>query len=321
MVKLIQLLQEIVGSPKAIIMAGSAGSGKTFIANKFKNLIPDWEYFNPDKYARNKDSELYKNLRGASIATEKELNAAIETNKPNFIWDTVGANSANVLKIPAAGYDTLMIMVYTHPMVAFYQNFKRAKEEGEESIFGRAILDTWSKIYNPELIKTYQEAFGNNFILINNAPEADQNLIDGFNKAAQDSPEAIKQFIDIETKKNPEFYTVTQKKEKEPLPKEVEDDFNEKVKQLGTLNSYEERKLKEKALEYYNKNNTFMPLVKQGRSNGFKENLESIKKAYLKSKEEESQIYQNLFNSFKNVVQSDVTINQVVEKVKQFVNS
>lgn len=321
MIKLTRLLQEAIGAPKAIIMAGSAGSGKTYISNKFKNLIPDWKYFNPDKYTRNKDSELYKNLRGASIATEKELNTAIETTKPNFVWDTVGANSSNILKIPASGYNTLMIMVYTHPMIAFYQNFKRAKEEGEESIFGRAVLDTWSKIYNPDLIKTYQEAFGDNFILVNNTPEADQDLINGFNKVSQESPEAIKQFIDSETKKNPEFYTVTQKKEKELLPKEVEDDFNEKVKSLGTLTPYEERKLKEKALEYYNKNNTFMPMVKQGRSNGFKENLESIKKAYIKSKEEENQIYQNLFNSFKNVVQSDVTIDQVVEKVKQFANS
>jgi hypothetical protein len=36
-----------------------------------------------------------------------------------------------------------------------------------------------------------------------------------------------------------------------------------------------------------------MPMVKHGRSNGFKENLESIKKAYIKSKEEENQVYQN----------------------------
>ena len=264
-------------------MAGSAGSGKTFFYNKIKDFIKEWKYFNPDKFARNKDSELYKNLRGASIATEKELDAEIsQENKSNIIWDTTANNPTSVLRVKASGYDTLMVMIYAHPMVAYYQNFKRAKEEGEESLFGKVILSTWVKSYSPELIKTYQEAFGNNFILVNNTPDVDQNIIDGFNKAAQESPEAIKQFINAETKNNPDFYTVTQKKEPTSLPQEVEADFNEKAKQLGTLNSYEERKLKEKALEYYVKNNNFMPMNKQGRSNGFKEHLDSIQKTFLK---------------------------------------
>lgn len=300
-------------------MAGSAGSGKTFFYNKIKDFIKEWKYFNPDKFARNKDSELYKNLRGASIATEKELDAEIsQENKSNIIWDTTANNPTSVLRVKASGYDTLMVMIYAHPMVAYYQNFKRAKEEGEESLFGKAILSTWVKSYSPELIKTYQEAFGNNFILVNNTPDVDQNIIDGFNKASQESPEAIKQFINAETKNNPDFYTVTQKKEPTSLPQEVEADFNEKAKQLGTLNSYEERKLKEKALEYYVKNNNFMPINKQGRSNGFKEHLDSIKKTFLKSKEEEDQMYQALFNAFKDVVKSEVTIDQAIEKIKEF---
>ena len=39
MIKLIHLLKEIINNPKAIIMAGSAGSGKTFFYNKIKNGI------------------------------------------------------------------------------------------------------------------------------------------------------------------------------------------------------------------------------------------------------------------------------------------
>lgn len=326
MIKLIQLLKEITNSSKAIIMAGSAGAGKTYIVNNFKTDAKDWLYFNPDNYARNPESPFYKNLYQASKTTDADLNTALESSeKPNFIWDTTGLNVEKVSKVPSSGYNTLMIMVYTHPIVAYYQNFKRAKETGEESIFGRAILETWAKAYKPELIETYQKMFGDNFILVNNTPKNVDaklaELIKGFNEAAQQNPEAIKQFIDTETRSNPELYTVTQRKEKEPLPKEVEDDFNEKVKQLGSLTSYEERKLKEKALEYYTKNNEFMPLNKKGRSNGFIENLESIRKQIEKAKEEEQKTYSDLYNTFKDIAPSEITVEEAINKAKNFINS
>jgi predicted ABC-type ATPase len=326
MIKLTKLLYEIIGSPKAIIMAGSAGAGKTYIVNTFKNDAKGWLNFNPDKYARNPESPFYKNLYQASKATDTELTGALESqDKSNFIWDTTGLNTEKVSSIPNAGYNVLMIMVYTHPMAAYYQNFKRAKETGEESIFGKAILDTWAKAYKPELIETYQKMFGDNFILVNNTPKNTDpkltELINGFNEAAQKNPEAIKQFITSETKKDPEFFTVTQKKEKETLPSDVEADFQEKTKSLGSLTPYEERKLKEKALEYYTKNNTFMPINKQGRSNGFKENLDSIRKQIEKAKEEEQKTYVDLYNTFKDIVPSEVTIDEATSIAKQFINS
>jgi hypothetical protein len=322
MIKLTKLLKEIVSGPKAIIMAGGAGVGKTFVYNKFKDLTKDWLLLNPDKYARNPESPLYKNLYQASKETESELTSALsQQDKPNIIWDTTATNPQSVLRIPESGYNTLMAMVYAHPMVAYYQNFKRAKESGEESIFGRAILDTWAKAYNPELINTYKNAFGNNFVLINNTGGAPQELIDGFNEAAKNGPDSIKQYIDDITKRDSEFYTVTQKKEPIVLPKEVETDFNEKIKSLGSINSYEERKLKEKALEYYNKNNSFMPLKKQGRSNGFEENLASIKKTIEKSKEEEKEIYNKLFNIFQNALDITLSPDEAIDKIKQFINS
>jgi hypothetical protein len=322
MIKLTKLLKEIVSGPKAIIMAGGAGVGKTFVYNKFKDLTKDWLLLNPDKYARNPESPLYKNLYQASKETESELTSALsQQDKPNIIWDTTATNPQSVLRIPESGYNTLMAMVYAHPMVAYYQNFKRAKESGEESIFGRAILDTWAKAYNPELINTYKNAFGDNFVLINNTGGAPQELIDGFNEAAKNGPDSIKQYIDDITKRDSEFYTVTQKKEPIILPKEVETDFNEKIKSLGSINSYEERKLKEKALEYYNKNNSFMPLKKQGRSNGFEENLASIRKTIEKSKEEEKEIYNKLFNIFQNALDITLSPDEAIDKIKQFINS
>lgn len=323
MIRLTKLLLEIVNGPKAIIMAGGAGAGKTFIYNKFKSLTNDWLLLNPDKYARNPDSPFYKNLYQASKETESELTSALsQQDKPNLVWDTTATNSQSVLRVPESGYNTLMVMVYAHPIVAFYQNFKRAKESGEESIFGRAILETWVKAYNPELINTYKNTFGNNFVLINNEPkDIPQELIDGFNQAAQKGPEDIKQFINNIVEKDKDFYTVTQKKEPIILPKEVETDFNEKIKSLGNINSYEERKLKEKALEYYTKNNTFLPLKKQGRSNGFEENLASIRKTLEKSKEEEKEIYSKLYNIFKNIAKITLSPEEGIEKIKQFVNS
>ena len=67
MIKLIHLLKEIVNNPKAIIMAGSAGSGKTFFYNKIKDFIKEWKYFNPDKFDRNKD--FYEPFDGSGLRT------------------------------------------------------------------------------------------------------------------------------------------------------------------------------------------------------------------------------------------------------------
>ena len=58
MVKLIQLLREVTNSPKAIIMAGGAGSGKTTFTNNIKSDLKknNWNIFNPDNYIEGKKS-------------------------------------------------------------------------------------------------------------------------------------------------------------------------------------------------------------------------------------------------------------------------
>ncbi len=127
---MISLLKEIQGKPKAIFMAGPAGSGKSFISKK---LIPsDFTTINVDdtyeellkssgigmKLANMSPDELKKSgeLMGqVRKATDAKLQDATK-NAKNLLIDSVGGSSKVLLKKKAElenlGYDTFMLMTY-----------------------------------------------------------------------------------------------------------------------------------------------------------------------------------------------------------------
>ena len=78
-------LREQEEKPKAIIMAGGAGVGKTFVTDKFKKVAKDkgWVVLNPDQYARNPDPEQRLSLAAAASKINKEesrLNWGLDAN-------------------------------------------------------------------------------------------------------------------------------------------------------------------------------------------------------------------------------------------------
>jgi dephospho-CoA kinase len=227
MIKLATLLKEITDKPKAIFLAGPAGSGKTYIS---KQLIPsslkvinsDDTYeellkasgiglkqkdFTPDQL-----SQAAKLQAQARKTTQDTLAKSIE-DKNNIVIDGTGAASNPVLKkkqqLEDLGYETLMLMIYVSPLVSLERNAQR-----DRSLMPSIVLRTWRDVNKN--IDIYRQAFGKNFILINNNPE-DANK--GF------SSELIAPYLQdssaIGKPKTPEEIAKS-KAEKEALNKEIE---------------------------------------------------------------------------------------------------
>ena len=173
MVSLIKLLKEIQSKPKAIFLAGPAGSGKsTFI----RNNIPNLKVINIDDTYE----ELLKQAgldKPQSTFTSDELSQSSklmsrQEKGEDIIIDGTGGASNPILKkkvqLEELGYDTMMVMVYVSPLVSLERNRSRG-EAGGRSLRPSIIVRTWEKVNKN--IDTFKNMFNNNFILVNNDPE------------------------------------------------------------------------------------------------------------------------------------------------------
>jgi predicted kinase len=182
MISLIQLLKEVQNSPKAIFLAGPAGSGKSYISSKlipntFTVINSDDTYeellkasgiglkqkdFTPDQL-----SQASKLQAQARKVTQDKLAQSIES-KNNIVIDGTGAASGPVLKkkqqLEDLGYETLMLMIYVSPLTSLERN-----QERDRSLMPGIVLRTWRDVNKN--IETYKQAFGNDFILLNNNPK------------------------------------------------------------------------------------------------------------------------------------------------------
>lgn len=196
--KLAHLLVENSNKPKALIMAGGGGAGKSYILDKIDTK--GVEKFNPDTYVEDPDHQYFKNLSAASYLVKKEIDAAVEKQK-NFIWDTTGTNINNIRAIVDEGYEVMLIMVYTHPIISFLSNFER-----DRSLNKAAVFTTWQKAY--DLIDDYRDLLGDNFYLISNLRGGEyEKKIKDFNNAAKKGGQGILEYIDILISKEPERFT------------------------------------------------------------------------------------------------------------------
>ena len=182
MISLVQLLKEVQNKPKAIFLAGPAGSGKSYmnkllIPQDFQTINSDDTYeemlkasgiglkqkdFTPDQL-----SQAAKLQAQARKITQDKLDKSIEA-KNNIVIDGTGAASNPILKkkqqLEDLGYETLMLMIYVSPLVSLERNKNR-----DRSLMPSIILRTWRDV--TKNIEIYRQAFGDKFILINNNPE------------------------------------------------------------------------------------------------------------------------------------------------------
>lgn len=180
--KLLDILKEIAQKPKAIFLAGPAGAGKSFIAkqlplSQFQIINIDDTYeellkasgigmkqkdFNPDQL-----SQSAKLMAVAQKATKEKYAKALE-NLNDIIIDGTGAASRPLLKkkqeLEDLGYETLMLMIWVSPITSLERNANR-----DRSLLPSIVLRTWRDIN--QNIETYKQAFGDNFIMVNNNPK------------------------------------------------------------------------------------------------------------------------------------------------------
>jgi len=181
MIKLTQLLREIMGSPKAIFMAGPAGAGKTFTLNKLGikgftiiNVDEDYEALlknelGKEDFASMSPEELSTaaKLMGRARVTTREKEIQAVGSLQNIVIDGTGAASAPLLKkkkeLEARGYETFMIMIYVSPMTSLKRNAERGR-----SLPTIAVLKSWAGLVSN--INLYRQEFGGNIIILNNDP-------------------------------------------------------------------------------------------------------------------------------------------------------
>ncbi len=182
MIKLYDLLLEATqGKPKAIFLAGPAGSGKSYISKKiipssFTTINVDDTYEELLKKAgiglKQKDFGVDQNtIAGKLMAqarkdTQDKFNDRI-TKKQNVVIDSVGAASGPVQKkkeeLEALGYECIMIMIYVNPLTSLERNKQR-----DRSLMPGIVLKSWHGV-NAN-INAYKNIFGDNFHIINNDP-------------------------------------------------------------------------------------------------------------------------------------------------------
>jgi predicted kinase len=246
MIGLISLLKEIQGKPKAIFMAGPAGSGKSFISQK---LVPsNFTTINVDdtyeellkssgigmKLAQMSPDELKKagELMGqARKSTDSKLQDASK-NAKNLLIDSVGGSSKMLLKkkaeLESLGYDTAMVMTYVSPITSLERNKQR-----DRSLLPSVVIRSWRGVNTN--IDAYRQAFSDDFSLVNLDPEdANKSFDENFiyktyieplgqigkekspEEKAKSKAEAEKIYSDIKQtlKTQPKFDTVEQAKTK-----------------------------------------------------------------------------------------------------------
>jgi predicted kinase len=221
-------IKEAQQTPQAIFLAGPAGAGKSFISkslplSKFQVINVDDTYeellkasgmgmkqkdFDPEQL-----SQAAKLMAQAKKSTKEKYAKALE-NLNDIIIDGTGAASRPLLKkkaeLEALGYETMMIMIYVSPMTSLERNANR-----DRSLMPSIVLRTWRDINKN--IETYEQAFGDNLVIINNDPkDADKSF---------DSEEIKRRFFDTSKAKGkpktPEEMAKT-KADVEQLNKDIE---------------------------------------------------------------------------------------------------
>lgn len=245
MIRLMNLLLEVSARPKAIFLAGPAGSGKTYIS---KQLIPsNLTVINVDDtyeellkaaglgtkiadFSQDQLSQAAQIMDRAKKAT-KEKYAQLSAAKNNIVIDGTGAASKPLLKkkqeLEALGYDTMMLMIWVSPYTSLSRNAGR-----DRALPPAIVLKTWAGVNSN--IDTYKDAFGDKFILVNNDPEG---------KAEYD-PEYAKRMFFQTVKGSGKVYTADERAKRDAEIKTLNDNIKSLVEITPEFTSIENAKSK-----------------------------------------------------------------------------
>ena len=187
--KLYDILKEIQGKPKALILAGAPGAGKSSIIrdilSQFKlNVLNVDDFYVKDLIKRgvsldmkNDTPEERSEQAKAMGFSKKQYDAALNTavaEQENIVIDGTAASKGATIKLnqrlKEAGYNTMMLYVYTSLEQSLERNEKRfEKSEGKDRSLPPAIVfRTWSGVTGN--FDVYYNEFGNDFVAVVNDP-------------------------------------------------------------------------------------------------------------------------------------------------------
>ena len=192
MISLVQLLNEVEGKPKAIILAGAPGAGKGYVLKglnlgglKIMNIdntfISMLKQANVSLDLKNATPEERSEQAKAMAAANKEFKGEIQdtiAGKESFILDGTAAsyNQTSLLKdqLEEAGYSVFMLYVYTDLERSLIQNQDRFEKSGGEdrSLAPAIVLRTWKGV--TDNLKPYSDLFGTNFTAVANTLEGNK---------------------------------------------------------------------------------------------------------------------------------------------------
>lgn len=195
MISLVELLKEVQGNPKAIILAGAPGAGKGYV---LKGLdLGDLKILNVDNIyiEKLKQANVSLDLKNATpeersiqakemAAANKEFKDKVTDTiegKESFILDGTSASvkQTTTLKqeLEEAGYEVFMLYVYTDLERSLKQNQDRFEKSGGEdrSLAPAIVMRTWVGV--TKNYEIYKNMFGNNFVSVANTLE-DEKLGD-----------------------------------------------------------------------------------------------------------------------------------------------
>ena len=222
--KLYDILKEIQSKSKAIILAGAPGAGKGFILRgldlgSLKTLNVDDIYVPMLKKAnitldlKNATPEERSNQAKAMAAANKEFKGNLQTaieGKESFILDGTAAsyNKASQLKkeLEEAGYDVMMLYIYTDLERSLKQNQDRFEKSGGEdrSLAPAIVMRTWKSV--TDNLPKYADLFGGNFVAVANTLEGTK---------IKDIEDIIKKYLDPFKPTNTKPKTPAQQKKSE----------------------------------------------------------------------------------------------------------
>jgi len=277
--KLTQLILEARNKPKLVVMAGGAGAGKSYLLNQLD--LGSLPLVNPDKYVEDPNSPAYNKLSPGVALANKEAETLAD-DKTSFVWDTTASNPTKIKDFLSKGYDVYMVMVYTHPIIAYLANAKRQRQ-----VPSSAVFSTWRNVY--QLISDYNKMLkGNLSIFINDRGGEFNEHIKEFDTAAKNGAAGISDYLErLNEKENIGGSTFRQPYE---MSKQEEQEFYTAVKDIDyDVNNYsEDRALKKYFTDWYRKNG-----VGPG-DDKMKKKLDSYRKSKQNAVEKEKDVLDNI---------------------------
>ena len=237
MISLVQLLREATNTPKAVILAGAPGAGKSSIVGDIISGMGLKVLNIDDHFIKNlKDTDVSLDLKSsgaedrskAAVAMQSaqktyadELSQEIE-KRGDIVIDGTAASykKTEQLKetLESAGYEVFMVYVYSSLEKSLRKNedrFERSKGE-DRSLMPFIVMQTWSGVTKNFI--PYLNLFGENFV----ATTKDKELVD-----AKNLEDIIKTYIEPYTPQNTKPKTPAQQASSDKQKAKTEQDIKD----------------------------------------------------------------------------------------------